>query len=417
MNKPTHDEAQWFEGAGLGIFLHWGAYSVAGIEASWPLRPNSSQHVSVDEYEKFPERFDPVNYDARQWAKAFRQAGATYAVLTTKHHDGYCLFETSTTDYAAPTTRPGRDLVRPYVEACQAEGLKVGLYFSLIDWHDADFATIPIRQHIASPQPFSHDPARWDRFLVRMYAQVRELLTNYGRIDLIWFDVPGFGAARWHSSELKAMMLSLQPHLVVNNRLPEAGDYLTPEQYIPTVGPEGWWESCITMNDQWAYHPDASKYKPTRRLIRTLAQVTGGGGNLLLNIGPQPDGQLPAPAIERLDAIGQWMGHSGESVRQVRRGPGNSAFYGPVTQGANANTVYLHVFDPPLDGVELRGVDQAAVKARLLTTGEELTFMSHRAGHAKPPRHRIHVEVPPEKCDGADTVVAVTFERPVNWIA
>jgi alpha-L-fucosidase len=395
-----HPEAQWFPGAGLGLFIHWGPYSVAGIEASWPLMPHSSQHMSEGEYRALATRFRPERYDPEEWARLAKEAGCRYAVLTTKHHDGYCLFDTAAKDYSAPNTAAGRDLVGPYVEAFRAAGIKVGLYFSLIDWDDPDFATIPIRDYIASPRPFEYDPVRWDRFMARAYEQVRELLTNYGRIDLVWFDVAGFGADRWHSHELKTMMLNLQPHLVVNDRLPEAGDYATPEQYVPFEATGEWWETCMTMNDQWGYHPDPAAYKSSRRLVRTISEVVGKGGNLLLNVGPQPDGRFPPEAVERLRAIGDWMDHSGDSIHEAAAGPHPGHFYGPMTR--KSGTLYLHVLDLPSEGIEVRGLETPVMNARLLDTGEPLNVSQAGA--------RVHIDLTAEQCDPYDTVVALELE-------
>jgi len=399
---PTnHPEAQWFKGARFGIFIHWGISSVRAIEISWPIQPHHRQHIDVDEYEALAYEFKAENYNPEEWAKIAKEAGARYAVLTTKHHDGYCLFDTSTTDYSAAKTGPGRDLVKPYVEAFRNAGLKVGLYFSLIDWHDPDFATIPIRQEIASPKPYKYDPARWNNFLVRVYEQIKELLTNYGRIDLFWFDVAGFGADRWKSSELYTMMLNLQPHLVINNRLPGVGDYTTPEQRVPLRPPSGWWETCMTMNNQWSYHPDPAQYKSSRMLIRILAQVAGMGGNLLLNVGPKPDGTFPDEAVERLKTIGSWMSHSSEAIYDTEPGPDPACFYGPMTR--RGNTLYLHVFDPPKEEIEVRGIDGHIEQAYLLKTGEELKVYKQIG--------RIYIDLPEEKCDEYNTVVALKFKE------
>jgi len=402
----NHPEAQWFKGAKFGIFPCWCASSVRGIEQSWPIQPYHHQHIDVNEYEALVYDFKADKYNPEEWARIAKEAGARYAVLTTKHHDGYCLFDTKTTDYSAPKTGPGKDLVGPYVEAFRNAGLKVGLYFSLIDWHDPDFPTIPIRQHIASPKPFKHEPARWNNFLVRVYEQVRELLTNYGRIDLFWFDVAGWDANRWHSSELKTMMLNIQPHLVINNRLPGQGDYITPEQNIPTRPPDGWWETCMTMNNQWGYHPDPKQYKSSRRLIRILAEVAGKGGNLLLAVGPKPDGTFPTEAVERLKAIGQWMSHSSEAIYDTLPGPHASCFYGPMTR--RGNKLYLHVFDPPMEGIDVRGIDGDIAQAYLLKTGESLIVHKQMG--------RIIIDLPAEKCDEFNTVVVLEFREEPDWL-
>lgn len=379
---------------------------------SWPMLKNGlsiyrSQHIDVDEYESLAYKFKAENYNPEEWARMAKEAGARYAVLTTKHHDGYCLFDTSTTNYSAPKTGPGRDLVKPYVEAFRNHGLKVGLYWSLIDWHDPDFATIPIRKLVASPKyAFKHDPARWNNFLVRAYEQVRELLTNYGRIDLFWFDVSGWlGADRWMSTELYSMMLNLQPHIVVNNRLPGVGDYTTPEQNIPLRAPDGWWETCMTMNNQWGYHPDPLQYKSPRRLLRTLAEIAGKGGNLLLAVGPMSDGTFPNEAVERLRTIGSWMSHSSEAIYDTVAGPDPMCFYGPMTR--RDNTLYLHILDPPREEIEVRGIDGDIAGTYLLKTGEELDACKQMG--------RVYINLPEEKCDEYNTVVALKYKEEPHW--
>jgi alpha-L-fucosidase len=407
----THPEAQWFRGAGLGVFIHWGPYALRGIEASWPLQPHSPQYIDVASYEALANDFNPQNYDPQTWAREVKRAGASYVILTAKHHDGFCLFDTKTTDYCAVKAGPKRDLVGPYISAMQAEGLKVGLYFTTIDWHDPDFATIPIHHYITSPKPFSYDPLRWYQFHARFMEQLRELLTNYGRIDLIWFDVPGFGADRWRSSEVKQMMLNLQPHLVINDRLPDAGDYVTPEQQIPFEGPAGWWETCMTMNHQWAYHPDTSTYKSTAELIRTLTEVVSKGGNLLLNVGPKPDGSWPQEAVTRYREIGAWLEHSGEGIYGTTRGPHPTCFHGPMTR--KGRTLYLHVHDLPRSPLIVQGIFSPVEKVRLLRTAETLNFAQQPKallsdGH-------VRIELPGEKCDPISTIVAIDFAEEPDW--
>ncbi|MCJ8013508.1 alpha-L-fucosidase [Paenibacillus sp. KQZ6P-2] len=419
--RATHPEAQWFDEARFGIFIHWGPYSLREIEASWPLMPHSSQHLGVDVYESLADEFNPLNYDPKVWAKAAKAAGAKYIVLTVKHHDGFCLFDTKTTDYNAVQRGPKRDLVMPFVEAVRSEGLKVGLYFTTIDWHDPDFATIPISAGIQSPKPNVYDPMRWWEFHKRFVEQLRELLINYGRIDLIWFDVPGFGADRWRSSEVKQMMLNLQPHLIVNNRLPDAGDYETPEQFVPVHPPDEWWETCMTMNNQWAYHSDKTCYKSTLTLLNTLLEIATKGGNLLLNVGPRPDGTWPEEALERLEAIGTWLKHSGESIYGTKRTPVHfpPCFYGPIT--VKENTVYLHVKDIPRFPLEFRWIQGKVREVRLLRTGKALSYrVEETVGvsggvHGEHYVSRISIDLAPEDCDEWNTVVAVDFEGIPVW--
>ena len=400
-----HPESQWFEGAAFGLFLHWGTYSLKGIEASRPLQPRHSQHIGIEEYEALADEFNPQQYDPAEWARLAKAAGMRYAVLTAKHTDGYCLFDTATTDYSAAKTGPGRDLIRPYVEAFRDAGLKVGIYFTLMDWHDPDCATLPITDMYASVKPYQHDPRRWEDFLVRAYEQVRELLTNYGRIDLMWFDLAFWDSHRWRSYELKTMMLNLQPHLLVNGRLPEWGDYTTYEARLPVAAPEGWWEACMRMNYQWGYHPDPDQYKSPRRLIRLLSETVGKGGNLLLNVGPKADGTFPAEDVRRLEIFERWMEHSSEAIHDTVAGLDPRCFYDPMTR--RGKTLYLHVFDPPLEGIDLCGIAGDVDDVRLLRTGESLAT-EEKMG-------RILIDLPAEKCDEFVTIVAVDFAGQPAW--
>ncbi|MFD2115582.1 alpha-L-fucosidase [Paenibacillus yanchengensis] len=415
--KATHSEAQWFAEAKFGIFIHWGPYAVRGIEASWPLMKGNHQYLEAAEYEGLADEFQPDQYDPIEWARAAKEAGAKYIVLTAKHHDGFCLFDTVTTDYNAVQRGPKRDLIAPFVEAARAEGLKVGLYFTTIDWYDPDFATIPIRQGIQSPKTNVYAPQRWWEFHKRFVEQLRELLTNYGRIDLIWFDVPGFGADRWRSSEVKQMMLNLQPHLVINDRLPEAGDYTTPEQFIPVHPPDGWWEVSMTMNKQWAYHPDSDAYKSVYQLKETLLEVATKGGNLLLNVGPHPNGTWPKEATERLAQIGEWLAHSGESIYGSSPVPVHypASFYGPMTR--NGSTIYLHVLDFPRFPVELRNIGGTVKRVYAVNSAQELTYRTINVsgylggGQGDFVVSKLEIDVPTNLCDTWNTVIAVEFEQ------
>jgi alpha-L-fucosidase len=419
--KAHHPEAQWFDEARFGVFIHWGPYAVREIEASWPLMPDHSQHISVEEYESLADEFNPDQYDPQKWAIAAKESGAKYIVLTVKHHDGFCLFDTKTTDYSAVQRGPKRDLVAPFVEAAREAGLKVGLYFTTIDWYDPDFATIPISPNIQSPKLNMYDPQRWWEFHKRFVEQLRELLTNYGRIDLMWFDVPGFGEDRWRSSEVKRMMMNLQPHLIINDRLPGAGDYQTPEQFIPLHPPEEWWEACMTMNNQWAYHSDATAYKSVRALLDTLLEITTKGGNLLLNVGPRADGTLPDEALNRLSAIGDWLKHSGEGIYGTKRTPAHfpPCFYGPVT--VKDNTVYLHVRDIPRHLLEVREIGGKVTGVRLVKNGQKLPYRVQETSGSSGGiegsfrSSRLWIDLAGQELDEWNTVVAVDFESEPKW--
>ncbi len=406
---------KWFEDAGFGLFIHLGIYSVAGIVESWSMKFMGSEDDvdpkakgwSVADYEALAPRFKAENYDPDAWCQLAAKAGMKYAVMGTKHHDGFCMWDTKTKDFSSAKIGPKRDLVAPFVEACRKADLKVGLYFSLPDWTDEDYSAMPASIRFSSPKyPSRFDPDGWNRYLKRMFTQIEELLTNYGKIDLFWFDVPGWAGERWCAEELKMMMLNLQPGIICNDRLPGMGDYATPEQQIPLEPLNGVWETCMTMNHQWSWSPIESTYKTPGELLRYLVDVRSKGGTLLLNVGPKADGTFPQPAVDRLEAIGKWISHSGESLYGCGRGISPWHFYGPTTH--KDNTLFLHVLDKPSEAVALRGISDRPVSVRLLRTGEPLNW--------KVELKTILIDLPPEKCNEFDTVVAVEFAAPPRRI-
>ncbi|HXQ23192.1 MAG TPA: alpha-L-fucosidase [Candidatus Acidoferrales bacterium] len=305
----------WFEGPGFGMFIHWGLSSVGGWELSWPMVGGvpilpQCQSVSIAEYYAAATAFNPERYDPRAWARLVRRLGMQYAILTAKHHDGFALFDTSLSDFSIMSAPYGQDIVRTWVDAFRAEGLHLGLYFSLSDWHHPDYPAFTEADKpynfFALPQP---TPAQWARYLDFMFGQVRELLTNYGRVDIIWFD-GGWErqpTERWKPAELRHMIKSLQPQILINDRLTDHGDFDTPEQFIPAQPPSRPWETCMTMNESWGYSPSDTHYKSPRQLIHALCEVRGKGGNLLLNVSPMADGTLPPEQLERLEVIAAWM--------------------------------------------------------------------------------------------------------------
>ncbi len=410
------DRIARFRNARFGLFIHWGSYSLQGFEASWPLVRGG---ISYADYHALADRFNPQRYDPRAWAELAKAAGMRYAVFTSKHHDGYALFDTQLSDYSAPTTAAGRDLLRPYVEAFRDAGLLVGLYFSLADWHHPDYpARIadprPRRQRPPqglppnAPESIAADPARWDRYLEFMFGQVREVLTNYGPIDLLWFDGQWeHTPEEWRSADLVRMIRELQPDIIINDRLadPLLGDYATPEQFVPVTSPDRPWETCMTINETWAYNPSDRAYKPARELIATLAEVAAKGGNFLLNVGPTPDGEIPPEFASRLRVIGHWMERNGEAIFAAGNGLPLGAFYGPATGGQEA--IYLHVLGRPRgDVVGVRGLDRRVTDARLLATGTPLEFEQH-GGHLERGHLRVHL---PAAIDPHITVMKLTLE-------
>src|SRR5713226_2870722 len=343
---------QWWHEAKFGMFIHWGLYSVVGRH-EWVME---MEGIPATEYEQLAKRFNPRPNAAREWARLAKRAGQKYMVMTTKHHEGFCLFDTKTTNYCAPKQGPGRDLVREYVDAARAEGLRVGFYYSLMDWHHPDGARC------------ANDEAARRRFVDYIHTHVRELMTNYGKIDILWYDVAWpLDAKGWESEKMNEMVFKLQPDIIVNNRNRLNGDFSTPEQRIEAAEAGRAWESCMTMNDSWGYHRTDDAWKSPKQVIRNLITCAHDGGNYLINIGPKPDGSIPEESVQIMSTVGRWMGRNGGSlygadVCQPRRSR-NGSF------SRRGNTLYLHVhFWPGGDNLAFAGL-RTKVKSVTLLAG------------------------------------------------
>jgi len=411
----------WFNKARFGMFIHWGPCSQRGLELSWPLVGGvgalpDGQSVTVDEYHSTARTFNPTKWDARALARMAKRTGMQYAVLTSKHHDGFSMFHTKHSDYSIEYSPFKRDIVREYTDAFRAEGLKVGLYYSLIDWHHPDYPAF-----LESDKPYKwgnwrrSTPEQWDRFIKFMFAQMRELLTNYGKIDLLWFD-GGWERTpeEWKSREFVEMIRSLQPEVVINDRIPGYGDYQTPEQAVPPRPPEGPWETCLTINNSWGYNPSDKDLKSIRSLIHTLCEVAGKGGNLLLNVSPMGDGAIPPEQVERLEAIGNWMDRNNEAIVGTDPGLEPWQFYGPSTR--RGNRVYLHVLMKPYESVSVRGVKVRHVgDVRPLATTISLKMRKRIAAadmlFNHDPIGELVIATPDSALDSLATIIAVDFQR------
>jgi alpha-L-fucosidase len=280
----------WWHQAKFGMFIHWGLYSVIG-QHEWA---KEIEGVPIPQYELLAKHFTPKPNAARDWAKLAKQAGQKYMVMTTKHHEGFCHWDTKLTDYCAPQQGPGRDLVREFVDAARAEGLRVGFYYSLMDWHHPDGATCKT------------DPAARRRFVDYTHGLIRELLTNYGKIDVLWYDVDWpLSATEWESDRMNQMVFELQPEIIVNNRNGLDGDFSTPEQEIRAAQSGRAWETCMTLNDSWGFNRFDDAWKTPKTIVANLATCARGGGNYLLNIGPKPDGSIPEESVTCLEAVGK----------------------------------------------------------------------------------------------------------------
>jgi alpha-L-fucosidase len=384
MNKRW-ERSEWFREARFGMFIHWGLYAIPA-RGEWV---RSVEKLSNEAYEPYFREFRPDRYDPRAWARAAKAAGQQYAVLTTKHHDGFCLFDSEFTDYKATNTPAQRDLIKEYVEAFRDEGLKVGFYYSLIDWHHDDYPAYGDRIHpMRDNEVYENRSIQFERYVDYLHAQVKELLTNYGKIDVMWFDFSydDMTGEKWRATELVNLIRSLQPDIIIDNRLggdikksePEvyAGDFYSPEQIVPPGGivdENGLnvpWEACITLNDNWGYHAKDFAYKSPKQVVRALVECISKNGNMLLNVGPDARGEIPAESTRILTSVGDWMRRNGESIYGCGASSLPKPEWGRYTQ--NGNMLYAHVFDRGIGPIYFQGLKGKIKKARLLADGSEL---------------------------------------------
>ena len=348
---------EWFDQARFGMFIHWGVYSIPA-RGEWV---RYVERIPAKEYEKLAQKFNPKRYNPEEWVTLAQEAGMRYMVLTTRHHDGYSLFNTQVSDFTAPKTAAKRDLIAEYVDACRKKGMRIGFYYSLLDWR--------YQAYFDGPQK---NPDGWAEFRDYVHTQVKELCTNYGKIDVMWYDGAWpWKPEDWKSAELNAMVRKLQPGILINNRsgLPE--DFGTPEQKIePSKETERMWETCMTMNDNWGYSAADQNWKSVRQLIVNLVRCARDGGNYLLNVGPKPDGTIPQPSVTRLKEIGKWIKVNGESVYGSERCNLSGGMIGMTT--AKGTTAYLHVFRWPSKEITIASVKNKIESAKLLATSEEV---------------------------------------------
>jgi len=348
---------QWWHAAKFGMFIHFGLYS-QHARHEWAME---NEAIPVQEYMQFAKQFNPRPGCQRQWAKVAKAAGMKYMVMTTKHHEGFCNFDTKLTDYCATKQGPRRDLVREYVEAARAEGLRVGFYYSLMDWHHPDGARC------------ATDEAARKRFVEYTHGLIRELLTNYGKIDILWYDVSWpLDAKGWESERMNKMVFELQPDIIVNNRNKLPGDFSTPEQRIVAETNGRPWESCMTLNDSWGYQRADDNWKSAKTIVRNLITCARDGGNYLLNIGPRPDGSVPEASVEALTEVGRWMETNGDTIYKSDLCQPRRANYASFTR--TGKTLYMHVHFWPGNDVSIGGLQTKVKSARLLKGNQSVTF-------------------------------------------
>ncbi|MEN6608757.1 MAG: alpha-L-fucosidase [Bryobacteraceae bacterium] len=357
-NQEDRDRRmKWWHEAKFGMFVHWGLYSVLGRH-EWVME---NEGIPVAEYEQLAKKFNPTPNAARAWAKLAKAAGMKYMVMTSKHHEGFCLFDSKLTPYCAPKQAAGRDLVKEYFAAARGEGLRAGLYYSLMDWHHPDGARC------------AKDEAARRRFVDYIHGHVREICSNYGKLDVLWYDVNWpLNAEGWESERMNKMVLELQPDTIVNNRNGLPGDFSTPEQRI--VAEKGRaWEACMTMNDSWGYHAGDDDWKTPKTVVRNLITCARQGGNYLLNIGPKADGSIPAESVRILTSVGKWMDRNGPTIYgseicQVRGGN----YWSATRKG---NTLYAHVYFWPGTVASFAGLRNKVLSVKYFATGQPVKFV------------------------------------------
>lgn len=386
------ERVRWWQGARFGMFIHWGLYSIPA-SGEWVM---SEKEMTVEEYHKYFELFNPVDYDPKKWVRTAKGAGMKYIVLTAKHHDGFCLFDTAYTEYKSTNTKIGRDLVKEFVEACREEDIRVGIYFSLIDWSHPDFPKYGDRQHpMRNNAAYKNEKINFDNYLTFMHNQVREIVTNYGKLDLLWFDFSydELCGEKWKATDLINMVRKYQPDVIIDNRLEGSGedhgslvtgkptvysgDFVSPEQIIPTKGVTDIngnllpWELCATMNNHWGYCNYDFEFKPAEMIIRKLVECVSKGGNFILNVGPDARGNIPNESIDILGEIGEWMDKNSESIYGCGQCALPKPEWGRYT--SNGDTIYAHVFEAPLGALPLTGVNpKELVGIYYLSNGSEM---------------------------------------------
>ncbi len=394
---PTPGDTSWFVHDRFGMFIHWGLYALPARH-EW-LRHN--EQITIEDYQKYFDHFDPDLYDPNLWAKAAADAGMKYFVMTSKHHEGFCLWDTKYTDYKAPNTHAQRDLLRPALDAFRGQGLRAGVYYSLIDWHHPDFV---LDQYIG---PYRNAKNRDEmnqgrvqsKYAEYMRNQVRELLTGYGDIDVMWFDFSyahfgpgGKGRADWESEALLKLVRELRPGIILDDRLdlPEGWDIKTPEQFQPRKWPtlngqKIVWEACQTFSGSWGYFRDEESWKTVDQLVQMLINTVSIGGNLLLNVGPTGRGEFDARALDRLTGIGEWMKRHSRSIYGCTQAPEEYAPPQDVRYTYNPDTkrLYVHVYTWPFEQLHLPGMQGKVAYAQFLHDASEVKFEALNADQAK----------------------------------
>lgn len=401
---------QWFEDAKLGIFIHWGMYAVDGVDESWSFY---NKKISFSDYMKQMKNFTASKYNPETWAALIKQSGAKYAVITTKHHDGLALWDTKQNHYSVVKNTPAkRDLLIPFYRALDKEGIKRGAYFSLIDWSYPDY---PGFTKDSNRYAIKDQPARWQRYLNFMNAQINEINTEF-KPDLWWFDGDWeHSADEWGAKKIREEILKINPNAIINGRLQGYGDYETPEQNFPVSRPKyPWWELCMTMNNNWGYHPDDENYKTPFEIISIFVDAVSNGGNLLLDIGPRADGTIPAEQEHILEELGKWNRKNGEAIFGTKAGLPQGHFYGPSTLSRDSSTLFLFLPGQNTGNIMIKGLRNNIKDIQVVGTSIHLHPKIVGKISWSPIPGLVFIDVPEKVKDEYMTVLKIKLDGPLS---
>ena len=410
-SSSSNDKMLWFEEAKLGIFIHWGIYSVNGISESWSFY---NGYISHYDYMKQLKGFTANNFDPKKWSNLIEESGAKYTVITTKHHDGFALWDSkygNLNSYKSSTSK--KDLLSPFIREIRSKGIKLGLYYSLPDWSYKDYThhTNKIKRY-----NIQENPKRWNRFLKYRDGQLKELKTRYNP-DLWWFDGDWeHNAVEWKIIELKNILKKNSPNVIFNSRLNGLGDYETPEIGIPVFRPNAkYWELCVTINDSWGYQQNDNNYKTPMQVIDLFVDSLSKGGNLLLNISPKEDGSIPEKQVDVLKELGKWTKKHSSAIYKTKRGISYDHFYGPSTLSKDKKTLFLYVRDLPKDNnIILKGVSTKINRAYIVGNGTVLNQQVLCKVYWNKYPGITYIEVPKQTIDKYYTVIALVLDDTID---
>lgn len=400
----------WFKDAKLGIFIHWGIYSVEGIDESWSF---FNGYISHEDYMKQLDGFNAKKYDPHQWAQLIKESGAKYAVFTTKHHDGVALWDSRAGDLnVVKKSKTKRDLLKPFAKAIREQDLKLGFYYSLLDWSNINYPNFTREQ-----KRYESDSLRWAKFVDFNFAQLEELQEYHP--DLWWFDGDWEQSAEsWRALEIRNMLLENNPTTIINSRLQGYGDYATPEQGVPIHKPQSdYWELCMTMNNSWGYQPNDTEYKSPNQIIRILVDCISMGGNLLLDIGPKADGTIPDEQVKILQELGRWTQKHESAIYGTRAGIAKEHFNGYTALSKDQNILYLYVDNHPNGPLLIKGLKNKINRIWVVGNGTKLSHRVMGKQYWSSVPGLLYIDLPEEVQDKEVTVIAVLLDGPIDLYA